>query len=456
MQDLKQIFKAYDIRGIYPEQINEEVVCRIAQSFAVFTKAKKVAVGRDVRVSSLSLQRQVIEGLTSLGVEVIDIGLVPTEMLYFAVGSLDLDGGIQVSASHNPRQFNGLKMIRKNVEAISSDNGLNEIRDLALSDQVFSSEDAQTGSLSEADLSPEFITFLSKFAKFNRQKPLRIVLNNNFGVNGPLFERILTSLSVNDFELIKLNFEPDGTFPKGRPDPLVPENRQETSQRVIEQKADLAISWDADGDRCYITDEKGVFIEGCHLTAILAEQLLKSEPGSKIIYDPRNVWAVEETVNRSGGVAIKNKAGHTFIKNRMKQEQALFAGEMSGHFYFKDFYFADSGLIPALLFLTMILSADKTVSEFVLPLRERYFVSGEINFAVAQPLLVMAEIEKIFLEGEVDRTDGLSIDNSTWRFNLRPSNTESLLRLNVEARSEQECQEKTDLLVEAIAKLKGA
>lgn len=443
------IFKAYDIRGTYPDQINEAAVTRIAGAYAHFLKPTRVAVGRDVRLSSPSLAKAVIAGLTQAGVDVIDVGAGPTDMLYFAVGSLGLDGGIQVSASHNPAEYNGLKMVKKGAEALSSDTGLKEIQALANGETDFAA--AEPGNVQEQNVEGAYIEFVSGIVPLKTSRPLKVVANNNFGLTGPLAKKLLTHLGLSTVELIELNFEPDGSFPKGRPDPLVAENRAETSRQVHLEKADFGVAWDADGDRCYISDENGEFIEGCHLTALLAEHLLKKHPGDKIVYEPRNIWATEATVKAAGGVPIMNKAGHTFMKNRMKQENALFAGEMSGHFYFRDFFFADNGIIPFLFFLEILNeNPGQTVSQLLEPLRAKYWVSGEINFKVGDPAAAVADIEQKFPGGSVDRTDGLSVSFDTWRFNLRSSNTEPLLRLNVEAQDGDSCLTKTNLLTETL------
>jgi len=439
------IFKAYDIRGTYPDQIDEKKVKRIAQAFASFTGAKTVAVGRDVRLSGPKLQHAVIDGLKSAGVTVYDIGAVPTDMMYFAVGYKHFDGGIQVSASHNPAEFNGLKMVRAGVEALSSDNGLNEIKALAESDRQL--EASMEGRVDAINLEEDYLDYLTKFVQFSPELKLNIVANNNFGLSGHLAAKMLDRLKADNIQFIELNWPSDGSFPKGRPDPLIAENRAETSQLIKTTDADLAVAWDADGDRCYFADENGEFVEGCHLTALLALYLLEQEPKQKIIYDPRNIWAVIETVKNAGGEPVLNKAGHTFIKNRMRSENALFAGEMSGHFYFREFYDADNGIIPFLLILNIIDAAKQPLSKIIEPWRKQYFVSGEINFTVADKDVALKEVESIYSEGQIDRTDGLSIQFEDWRFNLRPSNTENLLRLNVETKDQALIAVKTKELV---------
>ncbi len=440
----EKIFKAYDVRGVYPSEINEEAVYAIAKAYAAFVKPKTVAVGRDVRLSSPSLQQAVIKGLLEAGVDVVNIGQGPTELIYFAVGAHKLDGGIQVSASHNPAEFNGLKMVRGGVEAISSDNGLNEIKQLALAGEF--PEADQPGTVTKKNLIDEYLQFLERKFSVSGPPKLKVVANNNFGLSGVLAKQLLGD----KIELIGLNDTPDGSFPKGRPDPLIPENRAETSELIIKEKADLGAAWDADGDRFYLADENGVFVEGCHLTAFLAEHLLKHFPNEKIIYDPRNIWATEETVTRAAGQPILNKAGHTFIKNRMKQENALFAGEMSGHFYFRDFFYADNGLIPFLLVLQKIKISGQKVSELFASLRENYHVSGEINFKVSDVQTKMDEAQQKY-HGKVDTTDGISVNMGEWRFNLRPSNTEPLLRLNVEGRFQELVEQKTAELRELLS-----
>ena len=444
----EKIFKAYDIRGIYPGEIDEEAVKRIAKAYVQFiypehdrrVKPKTVAVGRDVRLSSPSLQKAVIEGLIESGVDVVDIGMGPTEMIYFAVGAHNYDGAIQVSASHNPAEYNGLKMIREKVQALSSDNGLLEIKELAIAGNFKHVE--QKGTVTKKDLTDEYLEFLKKFMPKQAIPSLKIIANNNFGMSGVLAKKFFTK-NIPQIELVGLNDKPDGSFPKGRPDPLIPENRQELSELVVSEKANLGVAWDADGDRFYITDEKGLFVEGYYLTALLAEYLLEKDKGGKVIYDPRNIWAIEQTVAEAGGKALLNKAGHTFIKNRMKKEGALFAGEASGHFYFRDFFNADNGLIPLLLVLSIIAETNKSVSELFKNLREKFHVSGEINFKVADISSKLLEMEEIYKEGEIDRTDGLSVSFDNWRFNVRASNTEPLLRLNVEGKSQQIVDEKT-------------
>ena len=437
----EKIFKAYDIRGIYPTEINEPYAKRIAQAFAHINKAKVVAVGRDVRISSPSMHRAVVEGLKSIGVKVIDIGIVPTDGIYFAVGFYKLDGGIQVTASHNPKEYNGFKMVKKGVEALSSETGLFDVRDLVLSDYKFN--ETGGGSVAVKNIEEDYFDYLINIVKPKQTRKLKIVANSNFGATGPFAERLLKRLDIGA-ELVGLNFKPDGNFPKGRPDPLIPENREETSNLVVKEKADFGVAWDADGDRCFTFDEQGVFVEGCHFTALLAEYLLSKHPCQKIIYDPRNIWAVEHSIKIAGGVPVLNRVGHTFIKNRMRSEDALFAGEMSGHFYFRDYFYADNGLLPFLFTIAMLMdNPKKKLSDLYRNIRHNFFVSGEFNYTVKDTKKAIAEIEKKFLgKGSLDKTDGIAFTFSDWRFNIRPSNTEPLLRLNVEAKDAATLDEK--------------
>lgn len=443
------IFKAYDIRGTYPDQVNEAAFERIAGAYAQFLKPKKVAVGRDVRISGESLQKTVIAALTRAGVDVIDIGICPTEVLYYAVGSLNLDGGIQVSASHNPAEYNGLKLIKSGVEALSGDYGIPQIKELAMGDYVFKSE--RLGTLTVEDLNDRYLEYIANLVGLKNMKPIKIVANGNFGMSGLLVKRLIEKLKL-PVDLIELNCQPDGTFPKGRPDPLLAENQAETSKLVLDQHANMGVAWDADGDRFYVADENGEFIEGCYMTALLAQYLLKNHPGEKVLYDPRNIWAVEHLVKESGGIPLESKSGHAFIKERMKKEGALFAGEMSGHYYYQDFYRADNGLLTFLYFLEIIAaSGNKKISDIVKPLRDRFFVSGEINFKVKDIELATRSVREHFKGGKLDTIDGISLNFDNWRFNIRSSNTEPLLRLNVEATSKVVCSEKTELLRDLIS-----
>jgi len=437
----ESIFKAYDVRGTYPDQLNEATAKRIAQAYAMFVKPKTVVVSRDVRLSGPALQKAVIEGLTEAGVNVIDIGAGPTELMYFAVGYFHYDGGIQVSASHNPVEWNGLKMIRQGAEGISVDSGLLDIKALALSDQDFTAE--TKGTLQAREIEGDYFDYLTQFANFETIRPLRLVANNNFGLTGPLVKRFLERLAVSQVELLELNFEPDGTFPKGPPSPQLVENRAEVTALIQKEQADGGVSWDPDGDRCFLADEHGEFIQGCYLTGLLAQELLRTHPGEKVLYDATNVLAPEAAIKAAGGIPIVNRVGHTLIKNGMKDHDALFGGENSGHSYFRDFYYADNGVIPLLLFLNIIARENQPISAIIQPYKVDYPVSGELNFVVTDKAAMMKRVEAVYAAGQVDHLDGVAVRFDDWRFNLRPSNTEPLLRLNVEARNQELCEQKT-------------
>ncbi len=442
------IFKAYDVRGTYPNQLNEAVAKRIAQAYATFLKPKTVVVSRDVRLSGPTLQKAVIEGLTESGVDVVDIGAIPTEMMYFTVGYFHYDGGIQVSASHNPVEWNGLKMIREGAQGISVDTGLIDIKELVTSDQVFSSD--KKGEVQTRDIEEDYFDYLTQFVDFETIHPLKIVANNNFGLTGPLVKRFLKRLSVEQIEIVELNFQPDGTFPKGPPSPQLVENRAEVSTLITNEEADGGVSWDPDGDRFFVADEKGEFIQGCYLTAMFAEEILRDHPGEKVIYDASNVLLAEQVIKEAGGIPVIERIGHTLIKNRMKKEDAIFAGENSGHSYFREFFHADNGIIPFILLLNRLSSDDRPLSDVIKPYRERVSVSGELNFTVEDKERVMKEIESKYPDGEHDHLDGVAVRYPDWRFNLRSSNTEPLLRLNVEAKSVELCRQKTTELSDLI------
>lgn len=442
------VFKAYDIRGIYPDQIDEDIVYRIAQAYVKIIKPKgAVVLGKDVRISSPSLWKSAAQGLIDMGVDVIDIGTVSTDMLYFAVAEYGHGGGITISASHNPKEYNGMKLVRERAIPISGDSGIVEIKDEVL--KAERKEEEKKGKIIKKDIWDDYIEFCLSFIDKKKIKPFKIVANPNFGMAGKVLEKISKSIPI---EIVPLNFEPDGSFPKGRPDPLIPENRDETIALIKESSADLGVAWDADADRFYFFDENGEFVDGYFVTAILSEIILEKHPGAKIISDPRQIWAIQEIVNKNGGTLILNKAGHSFIKERMIKEDAVFAGEMSGHYYFKypnDTYY-DNGMIPFFIVLEKLSVGDKKLSQLSKDYRETYFISGEINSEVADPIEIINEVENKYKDGRIEHIDGLSVEYSNWRFNLRPSNTESLLRLNVEAKTKDLMEEKRDEILKLI------
>ena len=446
-----QIFKAYDVRGIYPNEINELDVYKIAQAYCDFVKPKTVIVGSDVRISSPSLKKAAIKGVTDLGIKVIDIGEISTDMLYFAVANYGYTGGFSITASHNPKEYNGIKFIREESKPISSDTGIFEIRDLAM--KMETGEEILTGEINndlveQKNILEDYVKKIKSFADFSKFKKIKIVANPNFGVAGRALDKVLAGTGI---EIVKINFEPDGNFPKGRPDPLIPENREEISKLVVSEKADLGVAWDADADRCFFFTEKGEFIEGYFITALLAKIFLEKNPGANILHDSRLVWAIEDVVKAGGGRDVQSKAGHAFIKERMRAEDAVFGGEMSAHYYFSDYFYCDNGMIPLVMMLEFLSGQSKTFSEIMKEMFwNRYFVSGEINFQVPDVNAVLAKVKEKYVDGKISEIDGISVEFSDWRFNLRGSNTEPVIRLNVEAKNKNLLDEKTQTLLDLL------
>ncbi len=440
------IFKAYDIRGIYPEQISENVVSAIASAFVKWLNPNQVVLGHDARLSSPSLTSAVKKALIESGVDVIDIGMVTTDMFYFTVGKYGYQAGITISGSHNPKEWNGLKLVREGVAAISSDSGLFEIRDLAL--KGAGKKARKTGKIIKKEVLSDYIEHILSFIDSSKIKSHKIVVNPNFGVAGKVLDELAKKLPL---KLVKLNFEPNGEFPKGRPDPYRPETRGETEELVKKSKVDLGVAWDADADRIFFFDEKGNWIEPCYITAALIDKMLKKYPGEKIIYDPRVTWPVLKAIKENGGVSLLNKIGHTFFKERMRKENGLFTAESSGHYYFRDNFYADNGMIPLLLILEELSVKNCKLSGLVAPWQKSHAVSGEINFEVKNPKAKVKAFAKIYKNEKIDRTDGLSVEHyPDWRFNLRASNTEPLLRLNIEASSKKIMEEKKNQLIDQI------
>jgi phosphomannomutase len=447
-----KVFKAYDVRGHYPSELDEEGAHAIGRAFVEQFEPKSIAVGRDMRVSSPSIAAAVIEGATEGGSEVKDIGMIGTEMLYFAVGELGLDGGITVTASHNPKDYTGMKIVRRGALPVGGDSGLLEIRDraAALSGQGPPGQRGQTPVAEKVDIYPAFVEKVLSFIDPSSVKPLRIVVDAANGMAGAMLSPVLERLPV---DAVHCFFEPDGTFPNHEPNPLLPENREFIIGKVLEEKADLGIAFDGDADRCLFVDDTGEFVPGDFVTALLAESILEREPGAKIIYDVRASWAVRDTIERAGGIPLMNRVGHAFIKLRMREEGALFAGEVSGHYYFRDFNQADSGTIPALLMLELLSKRDKRLSELLRPYRERYFLTGELNMPVEDVALKLQELKEHFAgQGEISHLDGISVTAENWHMNVRPSNTEPLLRLNLEALDPKLMEQKRD---EALAVIRS-
>jgi len=441
-------FKAYDIRGRVPEELNEDLAYRIGRAYATMFSPRKVVVGRDVRPSSLSLAEALGQGLNDGGCDVIDIGLCGTEQVYFATFHLKLDGGIMVTASHNPSEYNGMKFVREQAIPVSGDSGLRELE--ALVERGEFARQPARGRTAKLDISEAYVEHLLQYVDVTRLRPLRIACNPGNGCAGPVLDLLEERLP---FELVKIYEVPDGTFPNGVPNPLLPENREVTSRLVREAGADMGLAWDGDFDRCFFFDEGGHFIEGYYIVGLLAASVLKRNPGATIIHDPRLIWNTIEIVEQMGGRPVQCKTGHAFIKERMRAEDAAYGGEMSAHHYFRDFAYCDSGMIPWLLVAETVSEAGRPLSELVRERMERFPVSGELNRELPDSSAILARIEELYTwqAREIDHTDGLSMAFDRWRFNLRKSNTEPLVRLNVEARGDRELlRQKTEELLELI------
>ena len=428
-----EVFRAYDIRGVYPGDIDEEAYYRIAKGYVYLFKPKTVVVGMDARVSSPPLKASLIRGFLDAGVDVVDIGEITTDMLYFAVGEYDYSGGIVVSASHNPKEYNGMKMVREKATAISSETGLFDIRDALKAGKDAEVTSDKKGTCTERDIVDDYLTHVLKSVDKSKIKKFTIVANGNFGYVCRPAAMLAQDLGLN---FITLNFEPDGTFPKGPPDPMLPSNRTETEALIKERGADFGVAWDADADRAMFFDEKGEFISGAYVTALLADILLtKYGSDNTIIFDPRVIWPTLDLVRRKGGRPIISKGGHAFMKDRMRHENGLFAGELSGHYYFRDNFYCDNGVIPFLLVLEHLSTQGKPFSEIMASYTAGHHMSGEINYRVKDIKAVIGKVQERYRsEGTEDFTDGYSLETPEWRFNIRASNTEPLLRLNIEAR----------------------
>jgi len=440
------IFKAYDIRGLYPTELDEAGAYAIGRAYVEQFEPRRIAVGRDMRVSSPSMAEAVREGAADGGADVLDLGLVGTEMVYFAVGELELDGGIAVTASHNPKQYTGMKVVRAGALPVGGDSGLLEIRDRA---DAAHWRDAARGEIREEDIWDAFVDRVLSFIDVDALRPLRIVIDAANGMAGRMLPPVLDRLPMLGVE--RCYFEPDGTFPNHEPNPLLPENREFIVAKT-RGGADFGVAFDGDADRCFFVDDSGEFVPGDFATALFAETILARERGGNVIYDVRASWAVPEAIERSGGVPLVNRVGHAFIKQRMREENAVFAGEVSAHYYFRDFSQADSGVVPFLLMCELV-SRRGALSEILRPFRERFFITGEINTPVADVGETLALLEERFgPEGEVSHLDGLSVTSDAWHFNVRPSNTEPLLRLNLEALSQELMDAKRD---EVLAVIRG-
>ena len=443
-----KVFKAYDVRGIYPSELDEAGAYSVGRAYVEQFEPKAIAIGRDMRVSSLAIARAVMQGASDGGAKVVDVGMIGTEMLYFGVGQLDLDGGVMVTASHNPKEYTGMKIVRRGALPVGGDSGLLDVRDRAQT--IESPELIDDPPAEGVDIYPAFVERVLSFIDASAVKPLRVVIDAGNGMAGTMLPPILERLPV---DAVRCFFEPDGTFPNHEPNPLLPENREFVIGKVRDEQADLGIAFDGDADRCFFVDDTGEFVPGDFVTALLAESILEKEPGAKIIYDVRASWAVPNIAEQHGGTPLVNRVGHAFIKERMRKEGALFGGEVSGHYYFRDFNQADSGTIPALLMLELVSKRGKPLSELLRPFRERYFLTGEINTPVPDVALKLQELKEHFAgEGEISHLDGISVTAKDWHLNVRPSNTEPLLRLNLEALAPDLMVEKRD---EALAVIRG-
>ncbi len=452
MENKLSCFKAYDIRGELEVELNEDVAYRVGRAFARTLKLKTAVVGGDARATSASLKMALAKGLQDEGCDVTDIGMVGTEEIYFATSHLGVDGGVEVTASHNPINYNGMKLVREQSKPVSGDTGLNDIKAMA-EQQPWLAEANQginsVGKYSEASIIDAYVAHLLGYINAENIKPLKLVLNSGNGAAGHVvdaLEKQFQALGL-PIEFIKVHHQPDDTFPNGIPNPLLPENRADTSNMVKQHNADMGIAWDGDFDRCFLFDENGEFIEGYYIVGLLADAFLKKQGNAKIIYDPRLTWNTQEVVSQAGGQPIMSKTGHAFIKERMRKEDAVYGGEMSAHHYFRDFFYCDSGMIPWLLVAELLCVQGKTLSSMVAERIAKFPSSGEINSKLADP---KAAIERVLAAYQadainIDMTDGIGVEYSDWRFNLRSSNTEPVVRLNVESRADVALmQQKTD------------
>lgn len=440
------IFKAYDIRGIYPKDLNDDIAYLIGRAFVTFLNAEQVVVGHDMRVSGPAVFDAVTRGITDQGADVLSIGLVSTDQYYFACSKLGLPG-MMVTASHNPKEYNGFKMVRKMPQLLSGNEGIQDLRRLVASEDF--PQPTRKGEIIPQNFREEFIQSVLSLIDVSAIKPLKVVADTGNGTVGPILSDVYKHLPV---DLIGLYLEPDGTLPNHGLDPLQPENRAELEQRVVAEQAAVGLAFDGDGDRFFAIDDRGKFIPGDFLTALLGSYILKKYPGSKIIRDVRSSWAVADKVKENGGIPLVERVGHAFMKQRMANENAVFAGEVSGHYYFRDFNCADSGIIPSLIILEMLSTTGKTMSEMLGELEATYFISGEINSTVDDQQAKIEELARRYSDGQQDRMDGLSVSFPTWHFNVRPSNTEPLLRLNLEAKTRDEMEQRRD---EVLAIIRG-
>jgi phosphomannomutase len=443
------IFKAYDVRGLYPSEVNEEGARAIGAAFVAYLQAKRIAVGRDMRLSSPGIAAAFIDGATAQGADVVDYGMVATDMLYFAVASDGHDGGVQITASHNPKQYNGLKMVRREAFPLSGDAGISDIRDM-IAENRLPPPAGRRGAVTAKDVLAPYVEHVMGFIDPSIVRPFNVVLDAGSGMAGLVAPKLFERLPC---RATKLCFDIDGRFPNHEANPLIEENRRDIVEAVVAQKADIGIAWDGDADRCFFIDGTGGFVSGDFVTALLAEAFLIKYPGASIIYDLRASYAVRDVVAKYGGTSYMNRVGHAFFKRRMRETNAIFGGEVTGHYYFRDNFYADNGFIPALLILELMSRKGQTLHELLQPLASKYFISGEINTKLASMDLVPAKLDQLAAKyGDAHQytLDGVSIEYPDWHFNVRPSNTEPLLRLNLEATTPELMTAKRDEVVALI------
>src|SRR4051812_920762 len=449
MQINADIFKAYDVRGVYPGEVNEEGARAIGAAFVAYLKAKRIAVGRDMRLSSPALAAAFIDGATSQGADIVDYGMIPTDMLYFAVARDGHDGGVQVTASHNPKQYNGMKMVRREAFPLSGEEGLLEIREMIAANAIPAAA-ARRGQVTTKNVLGEYVEHVMSFIDPAVIRPFNVVLDAGCGMGGLVAPKLFERLPCRTTPLC---FTIDGTFPTHEANPLIEENRRDIVERVVAEKADVGIAWDGDADRCFFIDGTGAFVSGDFVTALLAEAFLLKHPGSTVIYDLRASYAVKDTVERYKGQSLMNRVGHAFFKRRMRETNAIFGGEVTGHYYFRDNFYADNGFIPALLILELMSKKGQSLHQLLEPLRRKYFISGEINTKLASMNAVpskLADIATHYGDGHQYTLDGISVEYPDWHFNVRPSNTEPLLRLNLEATTADLMEKKRDEVIALI------
>ena len=440
-------FKAYDIRGKVPSELNTDLSYKIGRAYSKLIGADKIVLGFDVRKSSKEISEALILGLTESGIDVIDIGLCGTEMIYFSTPHFDADGGIMITASHNPPEYNGMKFVKRGSVPVGYDSGLNEVEKMIVNNQLGGVSKTK-GTVKKENVMSSFIENLSRFYDPDKIDSFKVVVNSGNGCAGLAIDALEPKLPV---KMIKVFNNPDGNFPNGVPNPMLENNRKPTIEAIKKENADLGVAWDGDYDRCFFFDEKGNFIEGYYIVGLLAKSILKKNPGEKIVHDPRLIWNTVEIVEKNGGEAVVSKSGHAFIKQKMREVNAIYGGEMSAHHYFRDNAYSDSGMIPFLLILQLMSEEKKTLSQLVDEMIAAYPCSGEINSTIDSPAGKIKEIEKKYSDGKVDHLDGISVEYPNWRFNLRPSNTEPIIRLNVESRDDEKLmKEKTGELLKII------